>query len=95
LQRSTGTLTVGVAYTAGSGSTKGSLTYTYSNTFTVDAGSSFTAVQKAGLFNYSRDATDDGSVSGKALAALIAENTFPPVDLSAGDQIAITWRITL
>lgn len=94
LDRATGTLTIGVAYTAGSGGTKGSHTYSLSRTFTVAAGSSFTAVQKAGLFNNAYN-TNDGSSSGQQISALVAENTFAPVDLNAGDQIAVTWRITL
>ncbi|GEM_PF-3527208 len=94
LARSTGTLTIGVAYTAGSGGTKGSHTYTLSKTFTVTPGNSFTGVQKAGLFNNVYN-TNDGSTSALQISALIAENTFTPVDLNAGDQIAITWRITL
>jgi len=94
LDRGTGTLTIGVAYTPGSGGTKGSHTYTLAKTFTVEAGSSFTAIQKAGLFNHSYS-TNDGSTSSLRMPALIAENTFPPVDLNAGDQIAVTWRITL
>ena len=94
LQRGTGTLTIGVAYTAGSGGTKGSHTYSLSRTFTVGAGGSFTSVQKAGLFNNVYN-TNNGSTSALQISALIAENTFTPVDLNAGDQIAVTWRITL
>lgn len=94
LQRARGDFTSDVAYTPGTGTTTGSHTYAMSGTFTVEAGSSFTGVQKAGLFTRDYD-TKDGSTSGNAIAPLVAENTFTPVDLNAGDQIAITWRITL
>jgi len=94
LQRNRGDFTSDVAYTAGTGTTTGSLTYSISETFTVETGSSFTAVQKAGLFTGTYT-TNDGSTSTNRINPLIAENTFPPVDLNAGDQIAVTWRITL
>ena len=81
------------SYTAG-GATKGSFTYASANTFTVGATFSFTGVQKAGLFNGVYN-TNSGALTGTAISSLIAENTFTPVDLNAGDQIAITWRITL
>jgi hypothetical protein len=92
LQRATGTFTQAVAYTAGSGTTKGSHTYSISKTFL--AGSSFIGVQKAGLFTGDWN-NNDGSAFGAAITPLVAENTFTPVTLSAGDQIAVTWRITL
>lgn len=94
LQRASGSFTSDVAYTAGTGTTTGSLTYAISKTFTVETGSSFTAIQKAGLFTGTYN-TNDGSTSSNAITPLVAENTFTPVDLNAGDQIAITWRITL
>ena len=50
-------------------------------TFTASA--SFTAVQKAGLFN---------AASG---GGMLAENTFSSVNLISGDQITITWTITI
>ena len=94
LGRASGTFTMDTAYTAGSGTTMGSVTYTISKTFTVAAGSSFTNVQKAGLFSGTYN-TNDGSTSSLAISALVAENTFTPVNLNAGDQIAITWSITI
>lgn len=96
LQRKGGTFTMDVSYTAGSGTTTGSVTYTISAVFTVESGSSFTSVQKAGLFSGSYN-TNDGMSSGGSgrISPLVAENTFTPVDLNAGDSIAITWSITL
>jgi hypothetical protein len=94
LQRATGTYTL-FAYTGGTGTTKGSITYTLSKTFTVATGYSFDDVQKAGLFAGDYVATHDGLSSGNAIRPLVAENTFALVDLNAGDQIAVTWRITL
>jgi len=90
----TSTYTQAVSYTAGSGATKGSITYSSAQTFTVSTGFSFTAVQKAGLFNGVYN-TNSGALTGTSISSLVAENTFTPVDLNAGDQIAITWRITL
>ena len=94
LERTRGDFTSDVAYTPGTGASTGSLTYSLSETFTVLTGSSFTAVQKAGLFMSAYN-TNDGLTNNTRISTLIAENTFPPVDLIAGDQIAITWRITL
>ncbi len=92
LPRAVGTYTQSFAYTAGSGTTKGSLTYTVAATFT--ATSAFTGVQKAGLFNGVYN-TNNGAATGTPISALVAENTFTAVDLDIGDQIAVTWRITL
>jgi hypothetical protein len=61
--------------------TNGQATYTITKQFS--AGGTHTAVQKAGLFN----ATSSGT--------LMAENTFSPVTLQNGDQLTITWTITL
>lgn len=96
LERKGGTFTMDVSYTPGSGTTMGSVTYTMSAVFTVQSGSSFTAVQKAGLFSGAYN-TNDGLSSGGSgrISPLVAENTFTPVDLNAGDSIAITWSITL
>ena len=55
-------------------------------TFTASA--SFTAVQKAGLFNV----PPSGSA---ATTGMLAENTFSSVNLISGDQITITWTITI
>jgi hypothetical protein len=96
LERDEGTVTMDSAYTPGTGSTMGSITFTISTTYTVKSGFNFSSVQKAGLFagNYN---TNDGSGSGggKRISPLFAENTFTPLDLIAGDSIAITWRITV
>jgi hypothetical protein len=96
LERDGGTITTDSAYTPGKGSTRGAITFTISTAFTVESGFNFTSVQKAGLFagNYN---TNDGSGSGGSyrISPLVAENTFTPVDLIAGDSIAITWRITV
>jgi hypothetical protein len=97
---SPGVFTQAVAYTPGGTplpTDQGSLTYSLSRTFTVLAGFSFTGVQKAGLFTgvWTDPAVNDGSTSGKAISPLVAENTFTPVTLNIGDQIAVTWSITL
>ena len=80
------------SYTPGTGTTTGSLAYAIAYTFTVAAGNSFTGVQKAGLFTGTYN-TNPGT-SGSPITPLVAENTFTPVDLGSGDQIAVTWRIT-
>ena len=56
------------------------------NTFT--ASGSFTAVQKAGLFNVPPS-------GAAATTGMLAENTFSSVNLISGDQITITWTITI
>jgi hypothetical protein len=61
--------------------TNGQATYTITKQFSATA--THTAVQKAGLFN----ATSSGT--------MMAENTFSPVTLQNGDQLTITWTITL
>ena len=61
--------------------TNGTNPFTVSKTFT--ASGSFTAVQKAGLFN---------AASG---GGMLAANTFSSVNLISGDQITITWTITV
>jgi len=96
LQRGSGTLTMDVSYTPGTGSTMGSVTYTMSRVFTVESGFSFTGVQKAGLFAGPYN-ENDGSASGSGyrISPLVAENTFTPVDLNPGDSIAISWSITI
>lgn len=94
LARKQGTYTGATSYTPGAGGSKGSLTFTISTVFTVDAGQSFTGVQKAGLFSGVYN-TNDGSTSSLRISALVAENTFDPVNLSGGDSISITWRITI
>jgi hypothetical protein len=61
--------------------TTGTNTYTITETFTASA--THTAVQKAGLFTAASSGT------------MMAENTFTPVTLASGDQLTITWTITL
>lgn len=61
--------------------TNGTNTYTVSKQFTASA--SHTAVQKAGLFTLASGGT------------MMAENTFSSVNLISGDQITITWTITI
>jgi hypothetical protein len=61
--------------------TTGTNTFTVSKTFT--ASSSFTGVQKAGLFTASSSGT------------MLAETTFTSVNLNSGDTLTITWTITL
>jgi len=61
--------------------TNGTSTYTVSKTFTASATN--TGVQKAGLFTSS------------AGNAMFAENTFSSVNLISGDQLTITWTITI
>ncbi|AIC14278.1 phage tail fiber protein [Nitrososphaera viennensis] len=61
--------------------TSGTNTFTVSNTFTASA--THTNVQKAGLFTASSGGT------------MMAENTFTAVSLASGDQLTITWTITL
>ncbi len=65
------------------GHTNGTSTYVIRKTFTASA--TFTAVQKAGLFN--------SAVASSA--GTLAENTFPSVNLISGDQITISWTITI
>lgn len=55
--------------------------FTITKTFTASA--THTAVQKAGLFTASSSGT------------MMAENTFTSVSLASGDQLTITWTITL
>ncbi|MCS4538086.1 MAG: hypothetical protein HYY67_04420 [Thaumarchaeota archaeon] len=52
---------------------------------TFTASGSFTAVQAAGLFNSNTASS----------AGMLAENTFSSVNLISGDQITITWTITI
>jgi hypothetical protein len=61
--------------------TAGQATFTISKTFS--ATGTYTNVQKAGLFTASSSGT------------MMAENTFSPVSLANGDQLTITWTITL
>ncbi|MEM3734838.1 MAG: hypothetical protein QW158_07840 [Nitrososphaerales archaeon] len=61
--------------------TAGTNTFTVQKTFTASA--SFTGVQKAGLFTASAGGT------------MMAENTFSAVNLISGDQLQITWTITI
>ena len=61
--------------------TTGTSTAVIEHTFT--ASGTFTAVQKAGLFNASSGAT------------LCHANTFTSTALSSGDQLKITWNLTL
>ena len=61
--------------------TAGTNTFTISKTFTASA--TQTNVQKAGLFTASSSGT------------MMAENTFTAVSLASGDQLTITWTITL
>jgi hypothetical protein len=59
----------------------GATTYTMAKTFT--AAGAFTAVQKAGLFN------------AAAAGTLFVENTFTPTALSSGDQLTLTWSLSI
>jgi len=61
--------------------TAGQNTFTVTKQFT--ASGTFTGVQKAGLFTASTAGT------------MMAENTFSSVNLVSGDQITITWTITI
>ena len=61
--------------------TPGAATYTVSNTFTSTTTNA--AIQLAGLFTASSSGT------------LFAENTFSSVNLISGDQLTITWTITI
>lgn len=63
------------------GHTNGEATLTVASTFTASA--THNDVQKAGLFT----ATSGGT--------MMAGNTFTPVTLNSGDQLTITWTITL
>lgn len=96
LARQEAILTTATAYTPGSGTTKGSITFSWSQVFTVESGYSFVDVQKAGLFS-GPYCENDGSGSGGAarISPLVAENTFAPVDLDAGDSISLTWTLTI
>jgi hypothetical protein len=95
LQRSTTvTVTYNAAYTPGNGTTKGSITFAMAQTFTCQSGFSFTNVDKTGLFAGAYN-TNSGVTSSVPISGLVAENTFPTVSLQPGDQIAITWRISL
>jgi hypothetical protein len=96
LSRQKANLTAAIAYTPGSGTNKGSITFSWSQVFTVESGYSFVGVQKAGLFSGPYN-ENDGSNSGitARISPLIAENTFDPVDLNAGDSISVTWTLTI
>jgi hypothetical protein len=61
--------------------TNGQTTYTITEQFSATA--THTAVQKAGLFTAASSGT------------MMAENTFSSVTLQNGDQLTITWTITL
>lgn len=61
--------------------TAGTNTFTVSNTFTASA--AVNGVQKTGLFTASSSGT------------MMAENTFSSVNLISGDQLTITWTITV
>ncbi len=61
--------------------TAGTNYYTITKTFTATA--SFTGVQLAGLYSTSTGTT------------LFAANTFSPVNLISGDQLTVTWTITI
>ncbi|MCL4436170.1 MAG: hypothetical protein M1503_10320 [Thaumarchaeota archaeon] len=61
--------------------TNGTNTYTITKQFT--ASGTFTGVQGAGLFTASSSGT------------MMSENTFSSVNLISGDQITITWTITI
>ncbi len=70
--------------------TNGQNTFTITEQFSATA--THTAVQKAGLFTAAVTGTpgaggDDGT--------MVAENTFSSVTLQNGDQLTITWTITL
>ncbi|MEO9362479.1 MAG: hypothetical protein ABI348_01140 [Nitrososphaera sp.] len=60
--------------------TNGQSTFTVSKTFTATGA---TAAQAAGLFTAPSGGT------------MMAENIFTPVSLASGDQLTITWTITL
>jgi hypothetical protein len=61
--------------------TAGTNTFTVSKTFT--ATGTVTDVQKTGLFTASSGGT------------MVAENTFATADLISGDQLTVTWTITI
>jgi hypothetical protein len=61
--------------------TNGQATYTLTKTWT--ASGTVTNVQKAGVFNAASSGT------------MIFENTFTAVTLNSGDQLQITWTITI
>lgn len=63
--------------------TNSTSTVTIRTTFT--ATGTHTGVQKAGLFN----------ILTASSAGMLAENTFSSVNLISGDQITITWTITI
>ena len=58
-------------------------TGTWNITHTFTATTSFTGVRLAGLFNQSSGGT------------MLAENNFTAVNLESGDQLTITWQITV
>lgn len=64
--------------------------FTITETFTASA--SHTAVQKAGLFTA---AASGDTCAGSDDGTMVAENTFTSVSLASGDQLTITWTITL
>lgn len=63
------------------GHTNGQNTFTVTKTFTASA--THTNVQKGGLFTAASSGT------------MMAESTFTAVSLASGDQLTITWTITL
>lgn len=71
--------------------TAGTNTYTETRLFTADA--TYTSVQKAGLFTANVGGAN--TCLGGDDGTMMAENTFTPVTLNSGDQLTITWTITL
>lgn len=71
--------------------TAGTNTYTITEPFTASA--THTNVQKAGLFSANVGGAD--TCAGGDDGTMMAENTFTPVTLNSGDQLTITWTITL
>lgn len=71
--------------------TAGTNTFTVTKTFTATATN--TNVQKAGLF--SANVGGANTCTGGDDGTMLAENTFTSVTLANGDQLTITWTITL
>lgn len=63
---------------------------TVTATATFAAGNGTGAITEAGIFNYSTYTASPSSTQ-----MMLCRTTFPAVNKAAGDQIAITWQITI
>jgi hypothetical protein len=83
--------------TGGLGRSQGTYAEVSTNQFTITktftASATHTSVQRAGLFTAAVGGAD--TCAGGDDGTMMAENTFTSVSLASGDQLTITWTITL